>query len=409
MVDSIKVKGSTSASAVNVATSQYDGVHYPIYANNVVSTGNQSTTLLTNGSSYTGDWEDVSAFNDVVVSVKTDQNGTYQIQFSPDGVNVDSTLTRYYRTNQINVPHRFTITRKYCRVVFTNDSGSDQTYLRLQVIYGHKTPLNVPCDAVVSQDYDATVVRPTSYTNEVALGLRQGTELWNKFGYNSDVDVGTELVANFGGPITLYTTASTLTISSDSASDTDGGTGCNSLVIYGHDINWNEQIEVVTLDGTNAVTTTGSFISYPNRVAMYLCGTGQTNAGNITVKRTSESPNPTVAYLAAGEGVTQQCIFTVCANHKFLAEWMLLNAARQAAQNPYVTFKLWVYSLVNNGIQEVFRFNMDTAVQVEKQLTPHSPFPIGEKSIMWLTATTDKDDTSVTARFSGELIRDVDA
>jgi hypothetical protein len=37
------------------------------------------------------------------------------------------------------------------------------------------------------------------------------------------------------------------------------------------------------------------------------------------------------------------------------------------------------------------------------------PFPVGEKSILYFTATTDKDNTSVTGRFSGELIRDIDA
>ena len=101
-------------------------------------------------------------------------NALVSIQFSPDGINQDSTLTRYYRTNQINVPHRFTMTRRYCRIVVTNNSGTDQTYLRLQTAFsGGRHPLNVPLDGTVAQDYDATVVRPTDYHYEVAEGLRQ--------------------------------------------------------------------------------------------------------------------------------------------------------------------------------------------------------------------------------------------
>ena len=58
------------------------------------SSVNSSTTALANGGVFAGEWEDVSLFNDVIVSVSTDQNGSYQIQFSPDGDSQDSTLTR---------------------------------------------------------------------------------------------------------------------------------------------------------------------------------------------------------------------------------------------------------------------------------------------------------------------------
>lgn len=41
--------------------------------------------------------------------------------------------------------------------------------------------------------------------------------------------------------------------------------------------------------------------------------------------------------------------------------------------------------------------------------TPPTPFVIGEKSILWFTAETDQNNTTVSGRFSGELFRDVDA
>jgi hypothetical protein len=128
---------------------------------NTVSTDNSHSTLITDGSNFTGAWEDVSQYDSVVVAVKTDQNGYFEVQFSPDGVNQDSTLTRYYRTTQIEAPHRFTITRSYFRVVFYNNSGSDQTFFRLQTTIGAKSELNAPLDSTLAQDFDSISVRPS--------------------------------------------------------------------------------------------------------------------------------------------------------------------------------------------------------------------------------------------------------
>ena len=156
---------------------------------NLISTINSTDTLLNAGATFTGTGEDVSRFSSVIVAVKTDQDGTYTVEFSNDNTNWDSVLTRYYRTGQIEAPHRFTITRKYCRVTFENTSASNQTYLRLQTVYGEKNDLNAPTDSNLAQDFDAIVVRPTKYEYETALGRRQGSTTWNMFGYNTDVDI----------------------------------------------------------------------------------------------------------------------------------------------------------------------------------------------------------------------------
>ena len=223
-----------------------------------VSDGNSSTSALDNGNTFTGDWEYVADHDSLVVAVKTDQDGQFTVEFSPDGTNADSVLTRYYRTSQIEAPHRFTIARAWARVTFTNDSGSNQTYFRLQTLLGDKSELNAPCDSTLAQDFDATVVRPTDYHYEVALGRRQGAQTWNKFGYNDDVDSGTEVLAAFGGTFTPLTSAVALDISSSSAND-DGnpaGTGARTLRIFGVDANRMSVTEDITLNGTTTVIET---------------------------------------------------------------------------------------------------------------------------------------------------------
>jgi len=52
---------------------------------------------------------------------------------------------------------------------------------------------------------------------------------------------------------------------------------------------------------------------------------------------------------------------------------------------------------------------MDTSITNNVSESPQLPFPVTEKSVIWMEATSDKADTIVNSRFSGILLRDVDA
>lgn len=283
-----------------------------------ISSENSTTSTLASSATFTGTWVDVKNYASVIVAVKTDQDGTFTVQFSPDGVNADSTLTRYYRTTQIEAPHRFTVTRRYMRVTFTNTSASSQTSMRLQTMLSNGTELNAPMDSTLAQDFDATVVRPTDFHTEVALGRRQGTTTWNKFGYNTDIDTTTdpEIVASWGGTFSYITSGETIDIVSTSTND-DGdpaGTGAQQVIIWGVDENWDEQSEVVTMNGTTTVTTSSQWIGI-NRVSIFLAGSGAGNDGTITI--TASTSGDTLAQMPAGEGTSQQMIFYVAQNHQY--------------------------------------------------------------------------------------------
>lgn len=366
----------------------------------IESSGNSSTTLLVASATFTGTAE-LNNYPDVMIYISTDQNGTYYIEFSSDGTNWDTSLSFLYDTTRINAPHTFDKAPRYFRIRFTNTSTTDQTYLRLLTYYGSFNQLTAPINGTLSENYDATVVRPTDYKSEVAMGKRQGRTLWNKFGYNQDVDVGTEVIASFGGTWIPMTTAATLRVSSTSVNDTDGGSGTNSIVIYGIDADRNAITEVVTMGGTSIQVTTNTWLGV-NRVVMFLCGTGQINAGNINV--TASGTFSSVAQMPAGGGVTQQCIFHVPVNHTFLTEWLYINVLNQN-KDAELTVKLWVYSAVNNGKQEVFRVDIDTQKDNEINIAPKLPFPISEQSVMWMECTSDKANIIINARFDGILER----
>jgi len=278
----------------------------------------------------------------------------------------------------------------------------------LQVLLGSESDLNIPLDSIISQDYDSVSVRPSDFHYEVALGRRQGATTWNKFGYNSDVDIGTETIWSPGGTFSKMTAAATLSVVSTSANDDSGGTGANSVIIYGVDANWDTQTEVVTLDGTTPVITSGTWFGV-NRMAIYLAGTGEVNAGVISATATGGG-STLQAQIPTGEGSTQQSFFFVANNHQFLADFLKINAEKTSGgSSPKVRFKGWVFSAVSNAKYLVFNNLMDTSVENSQQVSPSQPFIIGEKSLLYFEATTDTNDTFASCRFSGILVRDVDA
>lgn len=372
------------------------------------STDNSSTSAINTGANFTGTWEDVEKYESIVVAVKTDQNGYFEIQYSPDGVNADSTLTRYYKTAQIEAPHRFTNTRRYMRVIFYNDSGTNQTYFRLQTTLGLRGDLNAPLDSTLAQDFDSISVRPSDFHTEVALGKRQGSSTWNKFGYNLDVaSASAELIASWGGAFQYLTTGETIDVVSDSANDVvTTGTGAQSIVVYGVDSNWDEQTEIINMNGLTTVTTTSTWIGI-NRISIYLAGTGKQNAGTISVTATTAGYD--MAEMPATQGTSQQMIFYVAQKCQFLAEWLHFNALKTSGGGkPEVNVLGYVYSAVSNAEYEIYRGAVDIAVTNDIDVAPPVPFVIGEKSILWFNCDTDTNNTSIKGRFSGELVRDVD-
>ena len=367
----------------------------------ISSVGNTSTTPITSGDTFTGATE-FNSEQDVMVVLATDVNGTLYIEFSTDGINWDTSLRFYYNTSRINPPHILTKGPRYFRVRFENTTTDNQTYFRLNTYYGSFSQLTSPINGTLAENYDATVVRPTDYKSEVGMGKRQGRAIWNKFGYNLDSDIGTEVVASWGGTFTPLTTATTISIVSTSANDVTGGTGTNTVVVYGIDADRNEVIEVINMNGLTPVVTTSTWLGI-NRVAMYLCGSGKVNAGTIEVDAVSDSS--VMAQMPLVGGVTQQCIFHIPANHTFLAESLWINVLNRG-KNAELTVTLWVYSAVSNGKQAVFHVDIDTSkITGPLDLEPNLPFPITEKSVMWLECTTDTNDVTVNARFSGILER----
>jgi len=122
------------------------------------STLNSTSTLLNNGQTFTGVAEDVSRYASVCMAAKTDQSGEMYAEFSSDGTNWDSVLT-FTIAASTNEVHRLSVTRRYFRASFYNNSGANQTYLRLQTLFGGQTALTSLVNTTIQTDADTQLTR----------------------------------------------------------------------------------------------------------------------------------------------------------------------------------------------------------------------------------------------------------
>lgn len=372
---------------------------------NETSKLNSTTTPLNAGQTFTGEAE-FNNLPDLMVSLKTDQNGTLYVDFSPDGVNWDSTLSFIYDTSRINPPHVLVKGGRHFRVRFTNTSVSNQTYLRLETYYGYFQKLTAPINGTLAENYDAIVVRPNDYYSEVAMGKRQGRTVWNMFGYNSDSDVGTEIVASFGGTFdpntAIMSTAQTFTITYNNTTDGSSGTGARSILFYYLDENFLLQTAIHTLGNTGSDVTSFSGLGI-NRAIVYSNGGVGWNANDITITATSDAT--TQAQIPALGSVTQQMIFHTQISHTLLADYLrfkILKPSGGGSGQGYIVGYSW--SRVTNTRYEIFRESYATSATDDSviELKPSQKFPIGGREVLYFVIeNTAGANTRVEGRFSG--------
>lgn len=105
------------------------------------------------------------------------------------------------------------------------------------------------------------------YLYDIAEGNVTNHSSFSLFGYNGDVDVGTEDLISAGASYTFPAAEMQMEVVSSSAND-DGspaGFGARTVIIDYLDDAYAEKSETVTLNGTTAVATTATDIFRVNR------------------------------------------------------------------------------------------------------------------------------------------------
>lgn len=144
-----------------------------------------------------------------------------------------------------------------------------------------------------------------------SIGRYNGWLAETKFAFNPAVGTSYEDVWNEGGTESYLSSAETMDIVSTDGADKGtptAGTGARTVQIYGLDSSWNIQNEIVTLDGTNPVTTANTYLRV-YRLIVRTAGNGGANAGDITA--TASTAATVHAKIGIGDNQTLKSQYTV--------------------------------------------------------------------------------------------------
>lgn len=242
---------------------------------------------------------------------------------------------------------------------------------------------------------------PTLQNVAVAAGRVPGYTAFSKFGYNDDLDIGTETVWRHGGTWTPLTTARTLSVVSSSADDASAGIGARTITILGVNGSRASQTETVTMNGTTPVVTSNSWLGV-NRVVVATAGSTGYNVGNITCTATTDAT--VQAYVVAGDGITNQMIYHVPTGYTAYVTRTVLSVDKVAGgTQPNVIFQGYVVYSTGVRIAALYDIlNGDYHPHVDSTL--QNPFPLSAGSYFWINATSDAANTFVRARIEMTLL-----
>lgn len=364
-----------------------------------VLSGNSSTTPLNTLDTFTGTGTDVIAYASVVVAVKTDQDGTLYIEFSPDNTNWDSSLS-FSITASVNEVHRIVITRRYFRARFTNTSASNQTYFRLQSLGGSQTNLTSPLKSSIQQDADAITARIVDPEIAISEGLFSGYSVINKFGRNSDVDTATvpEDIWNGGGAYAGFpvTAPEQFEVFSSSASDK----GVLTFTYLPTSTSTAYLTAQVTLNGTTPVAT--GVTGYRMHTAQYNTGASTTfNVGTITLRHITTKAN-IFCVMPIGRSQTNVAAYTIPFGYTGYIKRIFCRVI--GATTGTVDGALWIRS---SGMSPRLRRPFTAATADAFSEMPYGGLPVSAQSdIMVRISSASANNLDVIAGYDLILIKD---
>ena len=171
----------------------------PLGPTGEVSTALSSSTPLAGGATFTSSWVDVSGYANLSVACAvgpTNATGTVYADFSPDGVNVDSTVSWAISNGSIGVPHSLSTSRAYVRIRVVNDAVA-QASMRLQTLLFRVARIAIPTTRVTetfTNESDALATRA------VLTGQNANGVTYANVGVSTRGALNTEVI----GPITAF-------------------------------------------------------------------------------------------------------------------------------------------------------------------------------------------------------------
>jgi len=157
-------------------------------------TGNSTKMMLAAGAIFIGNWENVSKFNIITISIigNNPTTGTLYIDSSQDGGNTINTVSFNISNTAADFPHTWNISASHARIRYLNGPVAQTGFFQLQTKYSNSL-------AITSSSIDS---KNTTQTPLVASGVFTGawTDVRNyaeiKLSYDADVP-GTNCIMQF--------------------------------------------------------------------------------------------------------------------------------------------------------------------------------------------------------------------
>jgi hypothetical protein len=176
-----------------------------------------------------------------------------------------------------------------------------------------------------------------------------------------------------------------MTAVSSSASDT------MSILVSGLDANYDQISETITLTGTVAVTLSTQF--YRINSAVILAGN---NAGNITIA----NGGVTYAFIEAGTGATQACLYTVPNGYDLYLFRITANSAT-ATGSQYLTIRNALRTSTGRELKVAEATFAESQVNYDRQI----PFKIAEKTDFQFEAKSSSSTNQIAIFVEAVLVK----
>lgn len=293
---------------------------FPQILTGVVDTGNSTTTNLGIGGVFTGSWRDALAFNNIVVALKASHDSAtlgFVVQWSNDGSTVHDAESYSLAANN-GKQYSFGRIFRYFRIVYTNGAVAQSSFsLQTVLCRGQLKPSSHRiADAIVDDD-DAELTK-SIITGKTPSGVYKTVSLSDAgyfvvvtpnflgsggtFTFGDITSASTALKAVYRTAYNEQTTNAAREIISASANDTAAGTGARTVKItYLDQTGAGPFTETVTMNGTTPVTTTNTNICFIEKMEVITVGSGNSNAGIITLRTIADA---TIGTIAAGDNIT---------------------------------------------------------------------------------------------------------
>lgn len=217
----------------------------------------------------------------------------------------------------------------------------------------------------------------------------------DKFGFNNDLGTSEETVWDTGGIYSYPDIAVTMTLSSDDATDDEGGTGAITVEVDACAAGYLPILETFTLNGQSGVTVTPDVLRV-NRLKVKSAGSGGINAGNIylgTGAISSGAPANIFAQISVGQGQTLMALYTVPVSNSVYLFQPIVTSSRVAAASVDAR-------LIVRPFGEVFQVKRRFIVSTSGGPSPAPRrflFKVNEKSDMEIRATGSNPNMDVSA------------